>query len=421
MKKFTLIMVCLVIAAFAFAGGDQEEPMDASGPSGEINLFAWLPDAPDVVENWVTGFEAKYPGITVNAQMMVGQGLIENLEPRFASNNVPDIFSFELDPFSRTQVKAGHIADVGDTVAWANMVPAMQSSWTYSGVKYGISGGVCTTLYFYNQDYFDKAGITEHPTNWDEFIAMCDKLKAAGITPLVWYAGFPNMLSNGPLSWGFANDIMTIEPDIIDTLATESYDFASNPGWLKMYEKMKQLEDKGFFLDGFTSTDYQGGVDQFNSGDAAMILGGTWQAGLLIDKSDFNTGLMIPPWNDAGNDLIAVNASETGWSVGANGNETLGKLMLDFMFVEAFDVYQNPRGCVSPFKDTKNYQIDPKLEAAMAELNSYTSATDLWFRNTPTGINMEGRVLAQSIHIDKTPAEVIKILTKVQKDYIDSM
>ena len=134
MKKIALIMLCLLIAAALFAGGEQEAPAEAEGPSGEVNLFAWLPDQPDIVENWVTKFEAKYPNITVNAQMMVGQGLIENLEPRFASNNIPDVFSFELDQFSRSQVKAGKIADIGDTKAWANMVPAMQASWTYSGV-----------------------------------------------------------------------------------------------------------------------------------------------------------------------------------------------------------------------------------------------------------------------------------------------
>ena len=56
----------------------------------------------------------------------------------------------------------------------------------------------------------------------------------------------------------------------------------------------------------------------------------------------------------------------------------------------------------------------------MDELNSYANATVLWFRNTPTAVNQEGRILAQSLYIDKTPAEVVDLFTKVQHDEIDS-
>ena len=38
--------------------------------------------------------------------------------------------------------------------------------------------------YFYNKDLFKQAGITEPAKTWDEFFQQCDKLKAAGITPL---------------------------------------------------------------------------------------------------------------------------------------------------------------------------------------------------------------------------------------------
>lgn len=38
-------------------------------------------------------------------------------------------------------------------------------------------------LWFYNKDLFDKAGVAV-PTTWDEMAEACDKLKAAGITPI---------------------------------------------------------------------------------------------------------------------------------------------------------------------------------------------------------------------------------------------
>ena len=42
----------------------------------------------------------------------------------------------------------------------------------------------CLLYTSYNKTLFDKAGIKEVPTTWDELDAVCAKLKDAGITPI---------------------------------------------------------------------------------------------------------------------------------------------------------------------------------------------------------------------------------------------
>jgi multiple sugar transport system substrate-binding protein len=418
MRRILVVVFALVAACSLFASGQKPAPAPSAGElTGEVNIFAWLPDNPDIVVNWVKAFNEKYPKVKANYQMMTGNTLIENMQPRFASGNIPDVFSNELDAFSKSQVAAGKIADIGDTKAWGEMVPAMQTCWTYAGVKYGIAGGVCTTLIYYNKDYFKKAGITALPKNWDEFLATCEKLKQAGIVPLVWYGGFPNMLSNGPLSWGMANYVLPNEPDVVKNLLETKYDFSKNPGWLETYQKMDILNKKGYLMKGFISTDYGQGQEFFNKGDAAMFFAGTWQAAYVIDQGNFDTGLFLPPWNDAGKELYVVNASETGWSVGKNGNEKLGKVLLDSMFYDNWWIYQNPRGCVTPFKTAVKDKLNPKLAEAMTELNKYPHFTDLFGRNLPPAASTEGLRLAQAIYIDKTPQDVIPLLTKAHNDW----
>jgi len=420
MKRILIVLLMVSLAAFAFANGAKEGTATGAALTGNLNMFAWLPDNPDIVVNWVAAFKKAYPGINITSQMMTGQTLTENLQPRFAAGNIPDVFSFELDPFSHSQVDAGKIADIGDTLSWADMVPAMQASWTYNGVKYGISGGVASTVIYYNMDLFAKAGITTLPKNWDEFMTVCQKLKDAGIAPLIWYGGFPNMLSNGPLSWGLANYVYPSEPDYRANAENTKYDFSKNPGWLKIYQRMADLNTKGYLMKGFMSTDYQGATDQFNAGDAAMLFAGTWQATYLIDTAKFKTGLFLPPWNDAGKELVGVNASETGWAVGKNGNEKLGKVLLDFMFHLNWAIYQNPRGSVSPFKMDKGDKINPKLSAVMADLNKLPKFVDLFGRVLPTPAATAGYIEAQNLYINKTPAEVIPALTKAQNDWFAS-
>jgi multiple sugar transport system substrate-binding protein len=235
--------------------------------------------------------------------------------------------------------------------------------------------------------------------------------------PLVWYGGFPNMLSNGPLSWGMANYVLPNEPDVVKNLLETKYDFSKNPGWLETYQKMDILNKKGYLMKGFISTDYGQGQEFFNKGDAAMFFAGTWQAAYVIDQGNFDTGLFLPPWNDAGKELYVVNASETGWSVGKNGNEKLGKVLLDSMFYDNWWIYQNPRGCVTPFKTAVKDKLNPKLAEAMTELNKYPHFTDLFGRNLPPAASTEGLRLAQAIYIDKTPQDVIPLLTKAHNDW----
>ena len=40
-----------------------------------------------------------------------------------------------------------------------------------------------------NVDLFEKAGVTELPQDWDGFLALCEKLKSAGVTPIAWPGG----------------------------------------------------------------------------------------------------------------------------------------------------------------------------------------------------------------------------------------
>ena len=66
--------------------------------------------------------------------------------------------------------------------------------WCSKGLSLD-QGAICVPLDmqhyngFYNKDLFAKAGITSFPTNWTEFLAACEKLKAAGILPMAYGPG----------------------------------------------------------------------------------------------------------------------------------------------------------------------------------------------------------------------------------------
>ena len=51
------------------------------------------------------------------------------------------------------------------------------------GQLYQVATGLSHLNWIYNKDMFDKAGV-QPPTTWDEFVTVCSKLKASGVTPI---------------------------------------------------------------------------------------------------------------------------------------------------------------------------------------------------------------------------------------------
>ena len=53
----------------------------------------------------------------------------------------------------------------------------MLSLSTFGGEVYGLPFSVSTPVGYYNMDLLAEAGVDSIPTNWDEVIAACNKLK----------------------------------------------------------------------------------------------------------------------------------------------------------------------------------------------------------------------------------------------------
>ncbi len=64
---------------------------------------------------------------------------------------------------------------------------AMLGLGTFGGQVYGLPFAVSLPVGYYNMDALNKAGITTLPQTWDEVVANCEKLRAAGYkNPLFW-------------------------------------------------------------------------------------------------------------------------------------------------------------------------------------------------------------------------------------------
>ena len=129
---------------------------------------------------------------------------------------------------------------------------------------------------FYNKDHFRKAGIDQFPKDWPEFWAACDKLSAAGFTPISLHTtetGWCPML--------VATSSLALSKEGRDFM-NEQYPTNYNiPVFIEAMNKLKRLFE-------YSTPDAVGGnytlaSNNFLSGTTSMIPNGPWMISSFSD------------------------------------------------------------------------------------------------------------------------------------------
>lgn len=116
---------------------------------------------------------------------------------------------------------------------------------------------------FYNKDAFAKAGITEVPATWDEFITACQKLKAAGIAPLALDSAYSYFTFYHQL-------VRHLGEDGIEQLALNG-GWSNNAGAVAAAQEVIDFVKAGYLVDG-APDQYPASQTKVGLGTAAMVV-----------------------------------------------------------------------------------------------------------------------------------------------------
>jgi multiple sugar transport system substrate-binding protein len=155
------------------------------------------------------------------------------------------------------------------------------------------------SLLYYNKDDFAKAGIKAPPKTWADFLTVCVKLKAAGITPIaVGGGGQDTFASMYPWVGTVGTDVYLSDPKFSQEITDGSKTFA-DPLFGKATDKIAQLAKLGYLDKKGTSRSYADHEKAFRAGSAAMYPMGSWFATSADnDKPKFGVGVFAWPSDD---------------------------------------------------------------------------------------------------------------------------
>jgi len=192
-----------------------------------------------------------------------------------AGNNPPTILVSSGGGRLRQYVQAGKVDPLETALSaypnWKSQFLASSfGDVTVNGKVYGIPIlGSQPALMFYSKPIFEKLHIAP-PTTWDQLLADCAKIKAAGYIPFA--------LGNAQGWPGLIWEEMLVDrvggPSVMNDIVNGDSSQWNNPAFIKANTMIQELVKDGYFQPGYSAVDYSNGEPNalMYTGKAAMQL-----------------------------------------------------------------------------------------------------------------------------------------------------
>lgn len=277
----TMALLGLAIGVLTGCGGGGGGGGAAGGTAkdnpyaGKIVYWFWAESDVPGANKWMQGriqaYEKLHPKVHIQLVPQSSDTLQGAFQTAAQSKTGPDIATQWATLPTLTPVWEGQ------AVAISDYVPASETSnWlntsenTYQGKIWAMPLYLLGEPFVWNRALFKQAGLdpSHGPRTWDELLADCAKLKAAGITPIsmgdkdgAFGAWFEAVV--GGQAFDSVKDLQDISLGKVNL---------SDPKYSQYLTMMADLKKKGYFNDDIASIPIEQGWQQFAQGKAGM----TW-------------------------------------------------------------------------------------------------------------------------------------------------
>lgn len=271
-----------------------------------------------------------------------------NLQAGFLRGNPPDLGLLNYNMEMARFMERGALSDLSDMPEAQRILPEVQDLVdqyaTYPGRTSVLPYSVMAASVIYNKEIFEEQGL-EVPQTWDEFIAVCDALTEAGITPIYGTFKDPWTVAQGAFDYTVGGSVDVAE--FYDALDAEGTDVGPDSDVSFQRTLLDPVERMTLLADEYTNADaasrgYGDGNLAFAQGQAAMYFQGPWAFGEIAKTSpDLELGTFPLPMTDDPEDLeVRVNIDLAAWIPEASRNQEGARKFLAYLFQpEVMDAY----------------------------------------------------------------------------------
>ena len=332
-----------------------------------------------------------------------------NLQAGFLRGNPPDLGLLNYNMEMARFMARGALSDLKDMPEAQRILPEVQklvnNLAAYPGRTSVLPYSVMAASVIYNKKIFADNNI-QVPETWDDFIAVCDKLKAAGITPI--YSTFKDAWTVSQGLFDYTVGGMVDVAAFYEQLRKEGTDVgpSSSVSFTKdlsePVSRMEMLAQKYTNQDA-ASRGYGDGNLAFSKGEGAMYFQGPWSLGEIAKSGpDLELGTFPLPMTDNPDERkVRVNIDLAAWIPEDSTHKDAARAFLTYLFqpdvMNKYNASQLGYGTTTdaaPVTDPRIVGMKPYFEASRfyqgaSQAIPLTIPTENYLQGIVTGAGVE--------------------------------
>ncbi|SFJ84402.1 N-acetylglucosamine transport system substrate-binding protein [Paenibacillus sp. UNC496MF] len=326
----------------ANAGGTNAGTTDTPKLTGDFEIQYFVGGYGD---KWWTkvidDFQKANPDLHVKA--LGGPKINEQNKPRWIGGNPPDFVYIDGPELNdRQMVEDGQLEDLTDWIKDAKNVDGdkildmlAQQPQQYDGKIYNIPLVLNSWGIFWNKALFKEKGWQE-PQDFQQFLDVSDKIKAAGVTPFIHTGKYPYYI-NGAFLYPAIVSANNGDYTVLQDMAANKLEAFGSDAVKTALGKIVTLRDKGFIDKASIQINHTDSQMLFLQNKDAFIPNGLWLPNEMSKDipQGFDFGFIPSITQDAGQKIVA-NTSTATVAVAKNAkNKDAAKAFLQFVFSKA--------------------------------------------------------------------------------------
>ena len=361
------------------------------------------------MEALIADFEAANPDVDVQLTNFDHEGYKTAIR-NFLTADSPDLANWYAGNRMAPFVAAGQFMDVSDV--WEanglkDQLGSAAASMTIDGKQWGVPYTYYQWGIYFNRDAYKAAGV-EEPKSWDEFVANCEKFKAAGIdcvttgTKALWPgAGIFDYLSLRTNGYEWHMDLTAGKVPWTDQKVRDVF-----AQWARI---------QPFITANHAALEWEDAAALFAQGKAANYVMGNFAVGVFKSggMTDDNLGFMVFPEITPG--LPRAEEAPTDTIHIPSGAQNVEDAKAFLAFVASAEAQTKLNATLGQLPTNKNSTVgeDPFIKAGFASLSSAYALAQFFDRDAPAEMAKAGMEGFQEFMVK--PENLDAILERLEK------
>ncbi len=357
----------------------------------------------------VDAFQKKYP-IDIEFDFKPGSAEGENLvKTRIAANDMPDLLTYNSGSLFQVLNLEKNFVDLSKEHFADRLLDSFKSVVSAGKGFYGIPyqpipvGGI-----LYNKKVYAELGL-KVPRTWKEFLANCEKAKAAGKVAVI--ASYKDDWTAQLLLLADFYNLQAVAPKFAQDYTANKAKFATTPAALRGFEKIQEVFTKGYINKEPMATTYDMAQAMLAKGEGVHYPMATWVlAAINANYPDkiADIGFFAQPGDSADKNGVTL-WMPTNISIPKTSKkiETAKKFLDFFVSDEGLAAYMSvgaPDGAFAIKNVKLPDSIFPAVKEALSYINANKTAPALEFLSPVKGPNLP-QICVQAGLALKTPVE----------------